>query len=243
VLIEGMIGAGKSTLAARVADWLVAHGRPARAVTEFASDNPIRTPHSDRLRHQLRAPAASDVGSDGLARDISTYGLEQWSRLAAAARPDAPVMVMESYLLQASVLPLVLKEATEECVIGTFDAIMARLVSAMPLLVYLRTPDIGTSLARTRAQRGRAWSVQNVEWVSAQPWARARRLTGPATVETFYRTWEPQAEALVARAPVSTLMIDDAASDWDQALRRLCQALREGGLIDDVERAGQAHQL
>jgi len=50
VLIEGMIGSGKSTTAVRAAAMLTARGASVRAFNEFAEDHPIRTRHVDLLR-------------------------------------------------------------------------------------------------------------------------------------------------------------------------------------------------
>jgi thymidylate kinase len=43
IFVEGMPGAGKSTTAIRIADWLRARGEAAHAYHELADDNPIRS--------------------------------------------------------------------------------------------------------------------------------------------------------------------------------------------------------
>src|SRR5262249_56519431 len=49
VLIEGMIGSGKSTTAERLAARLIESGATAHAFNEGADDNPVRTRSVDRL--------------------------------------------------------------------------------------------------------------------------------------------------------------------------------------------------
>jgi hypothetical protein len=64
ILIEGMIGAGKTTTARQVETWLTSRGEDARAFDEFAQDHPIRTRAVDQLRAHYRELAA---GGDGAA--------------------------------------------------------------------------------------------------------------------------------------------------------------------------------
>jgi predicted kinase len=61
VLIEGMMGSGKSTTAERLAARLIEGGATARALNESADDDPVRTRTVDRplgrKRAQCRAPS------------------------------------------------------------------------------------------------------------------------------------------------------------------------------------------
>ncbi len=54
ILIEGMIGAGKTTTARLVETWLTSRGEDARAFQELAEDHPIRTRAVDQLREHYR---------------------------------------------------------------------------------------------------------------------------------------------------------------------------------------------
>ena len=72
ILIEGMIGAGKSTMAARLAAMLTERGENVQVFNEFADDHPIRTRHVDLLR--AAGPALT-----------SSYDACQWNALATVA--------------------------------------------------------------------------------------------------------------------------------------------------------------
>jgi hypothetical protein len=58
IMIEGMIGSGKTMTATRVGDWLARRGESVRVFCEGAADHPIRTGAEDRLRAAagLRVP-------------------------------------------------------------------------------------------------------------------------------------------------------------------------------------------
>ena len=70
ILVEGMIGSGKTTTAGYLADWLSRRGEDVRAFDEGAADHPIRTRRVDEL---LAAPEPGDPG---------VYSAGQWRRLA-----------------------------------------------------------------------------------------------------------------------------------------------------------------
>ena len=97
ILVEGMPGAGKTTTAKQLAEWLPQQGIPARCYPEMADDNPIRTPGVDAMRaNHPQVRPLPDTGADGFAKDPSVYAIEQWGRLAARARDGAEVLILES---------------------------------------------------------------------------------------------------------------------------------------------------
>src|SRR5262245_15008074 len=106
ILIEGMIGVGKSTTASKLAHWLAGQGEEVKAYLEFAEDHPIRTRAVDLLKAAYgEPPAPLDVGEDGLAKDPAAYALDQWARLASRCHRDQQTVILESAFLQNSVMP------------------------------------------------------------------------------------------------------------------------------------------
>src|SRR5215212_4410171 len=98
ILIEGMIGAGKSTTAERLAAMLTEGERDVHAFHEFADNHPIRTPGVDLVRTGTRAP-------EGI------YDPGQWNALADRCAQGANTIILESTFLQNSVMPLFVDDA------------------------------------------------------------------------------------------------------------------------------------
>jgi signal recognition particle GTPase len=73
ILIEGMIGSGKTTTATRVGDWLARRGENARVFCECAADHPIRTRAEDRLR-AAADPQVPGPGGAGNGRAAGSPG-------------------------------------------------------------------------------------------------------------------------------------------------------------------------
>jgi len=240
ILIEGMIGAGKTTTAERVESWLRGRGEDARAFPELAEDHPIRTRAVDQLRAAYREGAADQGGAaywerraepPGSAEDDGgespgIYAVDQWRRLAERCRDGQQAIILESCFLQNSVMPAFIDGAPAEAVTEIFTVIEREAAAAEPLLVYLRPADIASAIARVHHDRGEAWAAQNIAFVVSRPWARSRNLHGREAVVELYRAWEGVVDELYGRYSFPKLMVTDPQQDWEAALTRICKAVR-----------------
>jgi thymidylate kinase len=220
ILIEGMIGSGKTTTATRVGDWLARRGENARVFCECAADHPIRTRAEDRLRAAAGLQAAGPPGSSG------GYAAGQWRRLAERCLRDRQTIILDSSFLQNSVMPAFIDGASAGTITEIFTRIQRQVAPAEPLLVYLRPADIGAAIARIHRARGEPWSSRNVAFVENSPWARRRNLQGQDAVVELYQAWEPIVTWLYSRYPFPKIMVTDPQHDWQVTLTRICAAAR-----------------
>ena len=214
ILVEGMIGAGKTTTAGYLADWLSRRGEDVRAFDEGAADHPIRTRRVDEL---LAAPAPGDSG---------VYAAGQWRRLAERCLRDEQTIILESIFLQNSVMPAFIDGAPAAAVTDICAEIQRQAAPAEPFLVYLRPIDIAAAIARVHEARGEPWSSRNVAYVQDCPWARRRNLRGRDAVVRLYQAWDPVVSELFDRYPFGKLMVPDPHHDWPASLRAICAAVR-----------------
>jgi hypothetical protein len=214
ILVEGMIGAGKTTTAGYLADWLSRRGEDVRAFDEGAADHPIRTRRVDEL---LAAPAPGDPG---------VYAAGQWRRLAERCLRDEQTIILESIFLQNSVMPAFIDGAPAAAVTDICAEIQRQAAPAEPFLVYLRPVDIAAAIARVHEARGEPWSSRNVAYVQDCPWARRRNRRGRDAVVQLYQAWDPVVSELFDRYPFGKLMVPDPHHDWPASLRAISAAVR-----------------
>jgi hypothetical protein len=231
ILIEGMIGSGKTSTAVRLGDWLTSRGENARVFREGAADHPIRTKAEDRLRAAAgpRPPVAPGSAADAVVEGSPrAYGDDQWRRLAERCLRGRPAIILEGSFLQNSVMPAFIDGAPARTVDEIFTRIVRQAAPAEPLLVYLRPADIRAAIARVHRVRGEPWSSGNVDFVENSAWARRRGLQGQDAVVRLYQAWEPVVTRLYSRYPFAKIMATDPQHDWPEALARICAAVRPG---------------
>ena len=214
ILVEGMIGSGKTTTAGRLGDWLSGRGEDVRAFDEGAADHPIRTRRVDEL---LAAPAPGDPDA---------YSAGQWRRLAERCLRDGQTVILESIFLQNSVMPAFIDGASAATVDQICTEIQRQAAPAEPFLVYLRPTDIAAAIARTHRTRGEPWSSRNLAFVEDSPWARHRNLRGLDAVVQLYQAWEPVVSQLYDGYPFPKLTVPDPHHDWPATVRVICAAVR-----------------
>jgi thymidylate kinase len=214
ILIEGMIGSGKTTMAGRLGDWLSGRGEDVRAFDEGAADHPVRTRRVDEL---LAAPAPGDP---------EAYSASQWRRLAERCLHGEQTVILESVFLQNSVMPAFIDGAPAATVNQICTEIQRQAAPAEPFLVYLRPTDIAAAIARVHQARGEPWSSRNLAFVENSPWARRRNLRGREAVVRLYQAWEPVVSKLYDRYLFGKLMVPDPQRDWPSALQAICAAVR-----------------
>jgi len=214
ILIEGMIGSGKTTTAERLGDWLSGRGEDVRAFDEGAADHPIRTRRVDEL---LAAPAPGDPDA---------YSASQWRRLAERCLRDGQTVILESIFWQNSVMPAFIDGAPAATVTEICAEIQWQAAPAEPFLVYLRPTDIAAAIARVHRARGEPWSSRNLAFVESSPWARRRNLRGRDAVIRLYQAWEPVVSQLYDRYPFGKLIVPDPQRDWPAALQTIYAAVR-----------------
>jgi len=214
ILVEGMIGSGKTTTAGRLGDWLSGRGEDVRAFDEGAADHPVRTRRVDEL---LAAPVPGDPDA---------YSAGQWRRLAERCQRDGQTLILESIFLQNSVMPAFIDGASAATVDQICTEIQRQAAPAEPFLVYLRPTDIAAAIARVHQARGEPWSSRNLAFVEGSPWARRRNLRGRDAVVRLYQAWEPVVSQLYERYPFGKLMVPDPRHDWPAALQTIYAAVR-----------------
>jgi len=214
ILIEGMIGSGKTTTAEHLGDCLSRRGEDVRAFDEGAADHPIRTRRVDELR-AIPAPDDPDVYSAG-----------QWRRLAERCLRGGQTVILESTFLQNSVMPAFIDGAPVATMAKICAEIQRQVAPVEPFLVYLRPTDIAAAIARVHQARGEPWSSRNLDFVENSPWARRRNLRGRDAVVRLYQAWEPMASQLYDRYPFAKLMVPDPHHDWPATRRAIRAAVR-----------------
>lgn len=206
VIVEGIMGSGKSTTMRFVARALAEAGRPAVAIHERTDPHPVRA--TDELAHWF------EPWRDCSAAELAARALARWERFAAEAARGAAVPVLDGQLFHGDLTNLFLMEAGFEELAAYCEAVARAIAALDPLVVYLWQQDVERAIDVVCAERGADWVRYQVDWKLASPYAKRRRLAGQAGLAALYRDYRRVTDALFERLPLDKLAIENSARDW-----------------------------
>lgn len=156
VIIEGIMGSGKSTTMRFVAKALEDSGRQALVIHERADPHPVRA--TDELQHWFEP--WRDCTPDQLAR----RALARWQSFVEEVRLGAAVPVFDGQLFHGDLTNLFLMEASIDDM-SSYCRRLSRIIEPIrPLVVYLRQNDVERAVRIVCAERGDAWVKYQVDW-------------------------------------------------------------------------------
>lgn len=194
LLIDGLPGTGKSTVAHLLCLHLRQHGRDARWFWELESPHPIFD--------------FQDAIVDGALRPgFTEEALLRWQRLADEIAAQDRVTILDASFLQSAVQPMFALN-WEASRIASYLRDVARVVApARPLVALLRYDDVGRALSRLSELRG-GWLETYVEPMIRQtPYAIAHDLEGVSGAVAYLRAYQTLTESLVTSLPIPSLVL------------------------------------
>ncbi len=263
IVVEGIPGSGKTTLAGFVGRWLEERAIPARLYLEGNLDHPADFeavayfPRAEYAAFVARHPryqvslvhAVQIVGDEcflGYGTLIQEAGLpesmraalearevyelpvathtrlmrERWRAFVAGAREEEVTYVFECCLLQNPLTVALLRhnlpaEAARQYV----ETLLEEIAPLDPVVIYLRPQDVHATLTRVAAERPPEWRAYVGAYTDRSAWGQA---TGASGFEGFIRALEIRQRVeldILHHAPVTRLIVDTSAADWD-AIRR-----------------------
>jgi len=215
ILVDGIIGSGKSTTAQWLYRLLSEHGVPAVWHHEQDVGHPLYE------HHQLEA-AARLSGEACLAFHRAALG--RWQTVADRAGSE-PVVVLESSFLQAPVASMHLSGCAPEAIVEQVGR-TARVVDALrPLLVYLRPHDVAASVRWICEQRGPEFVDYLRDTISATPYGARRAPVETAAVTVFIEELAVLFDETVASLGLEVLTADAGREPWETVRRRIAARL------------------
>ena len=201
VIVEGIMGSGKSTAVLRITERLEASGIAAIAITEGVNPHPIRfdwdLPWVDMPAAQLAKSAAAS-----------------WRRYVHCALTSEKISVVDGQLFHGNLTSLFLLEADIDLMRGYIHDVVAAIGPLFPLLIYFHQDDIDRAIRTIAAERGDAWVQYQLDWKLGSPYAVRHGLTGLEGLIALYRNYRALTDQLYADLDVPKISIENSGKDW-----------------------------
>lgn len=182
LLIEGLPGTGKTTLASHLCASALNEGRKSRWYLEEAADHPVH-PHS--------------LGALKSRADYPSQCLQRWQRFVDEARSTGTLHILEGSAFQSTVRFMMEQgRADIDDYIDEFEKILAPL---SPSFIYLRPENAEKHLRATAIHRGPGWTRKVAVYIEQTPYARSHGLRGESGMHRFWADYAGLCDALVNR--------------------------------------------
>ena len=214
IFVEGLMGAGKTTLVVRIVRALREAGISAVPLWEGPT---TEEPHQP-LRLSPTLPHPYSPWKDLTADQYVAESLLRWRRFIAARSPDDTVVVCDGLLFHGNMTDLMLMDAP----VPTLESYVLDVVSALqplgPVAVHLRRPSVEEALRAVCEERGAAWRDYQVGWKVDSPYGQSRELAGFSGLVALYDDHRAVCDSLFSALPMPTLLVD-STGDWHAADR------------------------
>ena len=221
VIIEGIMGAGKTTNTLQLAERLNARGRSAIGITEGVSPHPIRY---DWELPWGEIPAAQ----------IAESAAARWSAYAERARASESISIVDGQVFHGNLTSLFLLESD----IGLMRKYMREVAAAIkplhPLLIYFRHFNIDQAINSVAAERGSAWVQYQTEWKLTSPYARRRGLERLEGLIALYRDYRELTDQLYTEVPLPKISIEDPQRDWSKSEAIIDRAVADRDALSSI---------
>lgn len=229
VIVEGIMGSGKTTTVLRATERLRALGIAAIGITEGTNPHPIR--------YDWDYP-----WSEVRARDLASAQLAKWRSYAESARAGQRISLVDGQLFHGNLTALFLLEADLNLITMYCRELVAALAPLSPQLIYFRQDNVDAAIRTVSAQRGETWVAYQTSWKLSSPYAVRRGLTGLDGLIALYRAYRVLTDQLFEDIEVPKLRIENSLQEWLKYEAMIDQVvLRSGSLQGPAGDPGSMH--
>ena len=218
ILIEGVPGSGKSTIALKLQETISQNRRASQCFLEWSADNPIPIGTAGNL---------SQIISTTKAREEQT--LQDWRRFVESARTQETVTIIESRLWQTAGMYLYLSGHSEDEIHNSSRRLISVVAELDPVLIYLAPKNLAKLFADISTVRNKKWreSGQEGSWeewgdqiYGQQEWFKRHHLPGKYSLQ-FFIEWQKIADRLYLAFPFSKIKLDNPEHSWPSTLSKI----------------------
>ena len=206
IIVEGVMGSGKSTTSQRIAERLRQEDIPVRHVPESFREHPTNVTRTLTHWHKIwieETPASFIAKSQLL-----------WQHFVKQACTTSQIFVFDGQFFHGDMTGLLIANTETSQIVDYVDSLVEIIQPLRPGLIYLYQTNLAENLSRTAQIRGRSWLRRQVGWKVDSPYCAQRGYQGPAGWLKLYTDYRQLTDDLFQRLPISRLAIENSAGDW-----------------------------
>jgi hypothetical protein len=208
IIVEGVMGSGKSTLSRAIAQHLRRHGYPSRHVPESFREHPTSVTRT--LTHWQK------IWIEHTPETFIAQSLHNWQAFVAGALPTKKVYVFDGQVFHGDMTGLFIANTPHTQIVAYIDHLVELIQPLRPVFIYLYQTDVAWGLERIAAVRGARFLRKQAAWKTDSPYCAERGYTGVPGLVQLYREYRDLTDQLYTRLPIPKLAIENSAGAWEQ---------------------------
>jgi hypothetical protein len=197
ILIEGLPGSGKTTLAEFLSVQLTQHDVPIQCLLEETQPHPLHTAASPRT------PGPFAQGS-----------LQAWQAHVTQTGQSGTITIAEGILFQNSIRLLMQNGMELQRIMTCADAVEVAISPLRPVLIYLTQADIPQAVEWICQKRGVKWQAYLIRALTENVYAQQHGLTGIDGAVAMLRDYRALCDTLVAKSGMAKLVMETSGGEW-----------------------------
>jgi hypothetical protein len=198
IIVEGLTGSGKSTMAHFIARQLGYQGIDADWVHEG------ECPH----------PVLADVDDDDI-EDYMQEMLPRWKSYVAEIQASRRVAIVEACFLNNLIETLFIHNVERNTIVQYALELETVMQALNPALVYLVQPNVPQALVRNFSNRGKGFEDYVTQFATGTPYAEIHQLRGYEGMVCFWQDFVGLTDDIYRRLHMSKVRIDNSSQQWN----------------------------
>jgi hypothetical protein len=220
VVVEGIMGSGKSTTVQYIASYLLSRNLPAEPVTEIVNPHPVRA--TDDLSHFYQP------WIDVTAPELAERSLAKWRRFVELTRARETLPVVDGQMFHGDLTNLFVMDLGLDAIVCYSRALEDIVRPLGPLLVYLYQDDVEQAIRTIAARRGPDWVKYQVDWKLQAPYCRRLGLSGLEGLIALYKDYRALTDDLYAKLGLAKVAIESSGQTWPAYYERTVREVLPG---------------
>jgi hypothetical protein len=208
IIVEGVMGSGKSTLSKTIARCLRQHHYPSKHVPESFREHPTSVTRT--LIHWQK------LWIEHTPETFIAQSQHNWSTFSEIALQTRSIYVFDGQFFHGDMTGLFIANTPRPQIVNYIDRLAERIQRLRPVFIYLYQADVAWGLERTVAARSKSWLRRQVAWKVDSPYCAERGYAGIPGWIQLYRDYRELTDELYARLPMPKIAIENSAGAWEQ---------------------------